>query len=38
LLNLSLKASQRILQRLSVLKSNFSQSKNTPVSIMKMKA
>lgn len=33
LLNLSLKATQRILQRLSVLKSYFSQSINTPVSI-----
>jgi len=33
LLNLSLEAPQRILQRLSVLKSNFSQSIYTPVSM-----
>jgi hypothetical protein len=36
LLNLSLEAPQRVLQRLSVLKSNFSQSINTPISIRKM--
>ena len=38
LLNLPLEATQRVLQRLSVLKSNFSQSINTPVSIRKMNA
>jgi len=38
LLNLPLKATQRVLQRLSVLKSNFSQSINTPVSMRKMRA
>ncbi len=32
LLNLPLEAAQRVLQRLSVLKSDFSQSINTPVS------
>jgi len=38
LLNLPLEASQRVLQRLSVLKSDFSQSINTPVSKRKMRA
>jgi hypothetical protein len=37
LLNLSLEASQRVLQGLSVLKSDFSQSINTPVSMRKIK-
>jgi len=35
LLDLTLKAAQRILQRFSILKSYFSQSDNTPVSIGK---
>lgn len=38
LLNLPLEAPQRVLQRLSILKSNFSQSINTPVSMRKMRA
>ena len=37
LLNLAFEAPQRVFQRLSVLKSNFSQSINTPVSMRKMK-
>jgi hypothetical protein len=37
LLNLPLKAAQRVLQRLSVLKSYFSQAINTPVSMRKMR-
>ncbi len=38
LLNLSLKAAQRVLQGLSVLKPDFSQSINTPISLRKMRA
>ena len=38
LLNLTLEAPQRILQRLSVLKSNFSQLINTPISMRKIRA
>ena len=38
LLNLAFEAPQRVLQRLSVLKSNFSQSVNTPISMRKIRA
>ncbi len=38
LLNLTLEAPQRVLQGLSVLKSNFSQSVNTPISKRKIRA
>jgi hypothetical protein len=38
LLDLPLEAPQRVLQRLSVLKSNFSQSINTPISMRRIKA